>query len=864
MVEQAEIHRLVYSTNRENRKKAGELLMNAFPDLLDRSQAWEDLHRLTLDKDSDVRWRAADALGSVFFEVPDKMQAWKDLHRLAQDQDRFVRWSAADALGSVFFEMPDKMQAWKDLHGLSSGQNRNARVSSADALKLAFSYVPDREQAWEDLHRLAQDQDKNVRASAAFALGSVFSNVSDKEQAWEDLHRLTLDKDRDVRWSAAFALGSVFSHVPDRERAWEDLHRLTLDKNRNVRASAAFAFGSVFSHMPDRERAWEDLHRLTLDLDRYVRWSAAFAFGSAFPHVPDKEKAWKDLCRLAIDNDSFVRMYAYHSLGRASILKATDAENKECLLSELETAIGYFEKSSQEDPYSPAKFCLAFYRSYAAITLLNAKEDEVKRYLAEAKKAVGGSKSRAYLIEAVENLARALEESHKLNSRKSIEEITNELNTYRWYCEEAASHMHAAEERAPGVVRLMRKCNPILENSIEAIITEIQEKAKQIHQITQGTGTEYEAFGAEISHEARSISVDNLLGPTQRSIFNIADKVKELCKYLPQERRALVCKAAEEVQSSNDLPEKIEKLEQALEYILAYIRAPFETYEGGLVDIVILTILPQEYAAICSRLSNLRPPSQDTPVQNRYAWKLGEVTCKRSKKAYTLAIGMIGRAGTIQSALATYESILLWKPLYLILVGIAGGLTNVNKGDVVIASIIHGYEYGKIDDGFYPRDDWTYCTDLSLMTSAIAFNALYPEWADCIEETMQSLKYKPEVSCGEFASGDKVVDNPADPFFNQVLKRWPKIVAVEMEGAGAANAIQHVKGLRVSYSHTVEFIMIRGISDLPRSSTVDEVRGNKERDNWKSYASATAAAFTLGWIADGLPILPAGRSLASN
>ena len=44
-------------------------------------------------------------------------------------------------------------------------------------------------------------------------------------------------------------------------------------------------------------------------------------------YVPDKNKAWKDLIYLAKNEDGFIRMYSYHSLGRASILKATESEN---------------------------------------------------------------------------------------------------------------------------------------------------------------------------------------------------------------------------------------------------------------------------------------------------------------------------------------------------------------------------------------------------------------------------------------------------------------------------------------------------------------------------------------------------------
>lgn len=66
---------------------------------------------------------------------------------------------------------------------------------------------------------------------------------------------------------------------------------------------------------------------------------------------------------------------------------------------ELETALGFFEKSSKESTYfNPAKFCLPFYRSFHAITFKKEEaEAEVKKYLADTKSAVEGSKSKENL-----------------------------------------------------------------------------------------------------------------------------------------------------------------------------------------------------------------------------------------------------------------------------------------------------------------------------------------------------------------------------------------------------------------------------------------------------------------------------------
>ena len=528
MLDQAEIHRLTQG-NIYERRIAAESLGSSFSHVPDKETAWQDLHRLTQDEDSDVRRIAAKSLGSSFSHVPDKETAWQDLISLAQDEDSDVRWRAAGSLGS------------------------------------AFSHVPDKETAWQDLISLAQDEDSDVRWRAAGSLGSAFSHVPDKETAWQDLHRLTQDEGNYMRWRAADALGSAFSHVPDKDAAWQDLHRLTQDEDSNVRRRAADALGSAFSHVPDKDAAWQDLHRLTQDEDSYMRRRAAKALGSAFSHVPDKDAAWQDLHRLTQDEDSYVRMYVYHSLGRVSVFKATESNDSGTIKHELEEAVAYFEKSSQELDYSPARFCFPFYRTYLAITFQEAKEDEVQRYLAEAKKAVVGSESKDELLKAVENLAQALQEAQRLKNR-SVQEVASELNAYKWYCDKAADYMTAAEDKAPGAVKLMRKCNPLLEEQIQATISEIQERARQICQITRKSDTAFEAPGADINRAAKALSHDNIY-ETQRSVKRITLQLKEFCRLLPKGKRELVCSAVNEIEQANEFPDKIIKIDLALAYV---------------------------------------------------------------------------------------------------------------------------------------------------------------------------------------------------------------------------------------------------------------------------------------------------------
>lgn len=266
-------------------------------------------------------------------------------------------------------------------------------------------------------------------------------------------------------------------------------------------------------------------------------------------------------------------------------------------------------------------------------------------------------------------------------------------------------------------------------------------------------------------------------------------------------------------------------------------------------EVVILTILPEEYQAVCAQLSNLMPAPLRSDHANLYAWKIGQIPF--GERSYSVAVGMIARAGNSNSSLATNDAIDRWKPNYIFWVGIAGGVKDVNKGDVVIADVIHGYEYGKIEhNNFIPRSNWTYKTNVGLLTGALAHTT--SNWKERVK-ILPPQTTLTKVIAGEIASGDKVVDDPTYQLIQKVLDTWPKCIAVDMEGAGAGNAIEQAQALGKS----VSYMMIRGISDVPRPAQEStETRGTAERDAWKAYASETAAAFTASLIASGLPLPP--------
>ncbi|HNX08472.1 MAG TPA: HEAT repeat domain-containing protein [Methanothrix sp.] len=593
-----DLHKLTQDEDNDIRRNAVASLRSAYPHIPDNVQAGQDLHRLTEDEDNGVRFEAAYSLGSAYPHIPDKIQAWEDLHRLTQDGNNGVRYGAARSLGSAYPHIPDKIQAWKDLHRLTQDGNNGVRYGAALSMASAYRNVPDKVQAWQDLHRLTQDMDRDVRFAAALSLGSAYRNVTDKVQAWQDLHKLTQDEDSivrgttvssllsaypnipdkgqawqdlvklthdtdsNVRRSAVSSLGSAYPNVTDKVQAWQDLHKLTQDEENDVRRNAVSSLRSAYPHVPDKVLAWQDLHRLTQDEDSSVRFEVAYSLGSAYPHVPDKVLAWQDLHRLTQDEDRRIRMFSYHSLGKASVYEATESEDINALRRHLEAALGYFEISSQESEYSPARFCHPFYRSYFALTFQEDSQDAVQKYLAEAKEAVDGSKSKNELIKAIENLARALQEAKSLK-RKSVEEIAEKLNAYSWYCNKAADHMVAAVESAPGTIKLMKKCNLLLEERIQADIEEIQKKAEQICQIAHGTGTEYEAPGAEIYQEAKFLSLDDPIKAYQYST-KMTYTLRALYKILPEGMGQSANETLEDIERSEDLSYILENMNKLI------------------------------------------------------------------------------------------------------------------------------------------------------------------------------------------------------------------------------------------------------------------------------------------------------------
>ncbi|HJX83156.1 MAG TPA: NB-ARC domain-containing protein, partial [Candidatus Angelobacter sp.] len=186
------------------------------------------------------------------------------------------------------------------------------------------------------------------------------------------------------------------------------------------------------------------------------------------------------------------------------------------------------------------------------------------------------------------------------------------------------------------------------------------------------------------------------------------------------------------------------------------------------------------------------------------------------------------------------------KPSSVFLVGIAGGFPEqgIARGDVIVAHVIHSFDYGKLVEGTFKRrpENDINCDRSLLSWAEIATNEKNQDWRRSVSETRPDHRdpadFKVHVDC-YVASSNKVVDDPDHVFYASVAAAFPEIHAVEMEGIGAGASTRLAQRERA-----VGFLMIRGISDEPGAA----VLGKEQRAEWKKYAVATAAAFTRALI----------------
>jgi nucleoside phosphorylase len=244
------------------------------------------------------------------------------------------------------------------------------------------------------------------------------------------------------------------------------------------------------------------------------------------------------------------------------------------------------------------------------------------------------------------------------------------------------------------------------------------------------------------------------------------------------------------------------------------------------LDFGIVTALPIELEACLQHFGSISKVTFEQSDSRTYY--RGDLTTVRTG-SYQIVATLLPRMGNVEAALATNDLIHLWRPRFVLMVGIAAEAAPSSQalGDVVVSERILYYESAKIAQRLEARPR-VLPADAVLYDRAL--NLGLPDWHAAIPTDVRRparVSSFPALHFGPIASGEKVI---ADAHALEYLRTLqPKLAAVEMEGAGVAAAA-------FGAVHHVGFLAIRGLCDFA-DVTKD--------DRWQRYAAHSAATFAF-------------------
>ena len=262
-----------------------------------------------------------------------------------------------------------------------------------------------------------------------------------------------------------------------------------------------------------------------------------------------------------------------------------------------------------------------------------------------------------------------------------------------------------------------------------------------------------------------------------------------------------------------------------------------------MTDFVIITPLEEEREAMLAHLGkpNRLPPANDD-IRVYYQATIPVTFTDGTTSKYEVVLTDLLGMGRVEAANAAGDAVRRWRPRYVMLVGIAGGLSKagVQVGDVLISEQIADYELQKLTKEKTLTRWSVHRASPALLAAA---KQLRPEhWQRFVREPRPQAG-KPQQHFGPICTGDKVV---ANGLLDQYHEVWTKLIGVEMEAGGVASAAFQA-------ASAPGFLMVRGVSDL-----ADPDKDKAQIESWRAYACDVAAAYVEAFLKGG-PVIPAPR-----
>src|SRR5713226_4796072 len=187
-------------------------------------------------------------------------------------------------------------------------------------------------------------------------------------------------------------------------------------------------------------------------------------------------------------------------------------------------------------------------------------------------------------------------------------------------------------------------------------------------------------------------------------------------------------------------------------------------------------------------------------------------------------------AGNYPAAVIAERAIAHYKPEVALFVGVAGGVKDVELGDIVIGTKVYGYETGKeTAQGFRTRPNSSVASHAFEQRGRVLRQR--SDWTARLNPLLTSSEKR--VHLGPIAAGEKVIASTQGQVAQFLSEHYGDTLAVEMEGRGFLEGV-HVNA-------PVQGCVIRGISGLLEGKSSSDAKG------WQEIAAdaASAVAFEI-------------------
>ncbi len=243
---------------------------------------------------------------------------------------------------------------------------------------------------------------------------------------------------------------------------------------------------------------------------------------------------------------------------------------------------------------------------------------------------------------------------------------------------------------------------------------------------------------------------------------------------------------------------------------------------------VVLCALNLEHAAMRAHLGSLRGQQHSAGT----LFEIGHLP--GTDWEVVLALPGMGNLG---AAVIAERAISLFGPSVMLCVGVAGSLKDkVRIGDVVVATRVDAYHGGRAAEDFLARPrTWPASHRLEQLAQHLDRTG---EWRQRLP--VSEREPPPAVHFRPIASGEVVLDSRKSALFAQLRLHNNDAAAIEMEGAGIAQAAH--------FNDSLDALVVRGISDL-----ADGSKPAADQANWQERAARRAAAFAAGLLASYVP-----------